>query len=193
MQHVNLAQDRVTSPSLSPGAPRRDEGDDAHGARAALRARVGAEVGVSDWLDIGQERIDAFGAVTDDVEPMHNDAAWCRLHSPYGRPIAHGFLTLALLTRFLHDITANALAGETRRAGFPLNYGFDRVRFLSPVPVGGRIRGRLRLAAVEPRDTGELFRFHVTVEIEGESKPALVADWLSLWVDAPGTGERPGD
>lgn len=151
-------------------------------ARAALRARVGTELGVSDWLAITQQRIDAFAAVTDDVEPMHNDPAWCRDHSPYGRPIAHGFLTLSLLTRFLHELTANAMAGDARHAGFPLNYGFDRVRFVSPVRVDSRIRCRVRLAESDAREAGELFRFDVTVEIEGEEKPALVAEWLSLWV-----------
>jgi len=151
-------------------------------ARQALRARVGSELGVSDWLLITQQRIDGFGDVTDDIEPLHNDPEWCRRHSPYGRPIAHGFLTLSLLTRFLHDITANAMAGDARHAGFPLNYGFDRVRFLSPVPVGSRIRCRVVLAGAETRDAGELFRFAVTVEVEGEPKPALAAEWLSLWV-----------
>ena len=151
-------------------------------ARQALRTRVGTELGVSDWLAITQQRIDGFGTVTDDIEPLHNDPVWCRAHSPYGRPIAHGFLTLSLLTRFLHDVTANAMAGDARHAGFPLNYGFARVRFLSPVPVDSLIRCRVVLAATETREAGDLFRFAVTVEIEGEAKPALVAEWLSLWV-----------
>jgi acyl dehydratase len=162
----------------SPDAPTATAG------RRALRARVGTELGVSDWLPITQQRIDAFGAITDDIEPLHNDPAWCRAHSPFGRPIAHGFLTLSLLTRFLHDITANAIAGDARHVGYPLNYGFDRVRFLAPVPVDSRIRCRVLLAGVEARETGELFRFAVTVEVEGEGdpKPVLVAEWLSLWV-----------
>jgi len=175
---VNLPEGPV-SPSPSNASP---SGSSAVAARGALRARVGTELGVSDWYLITQARIDGFGAVTDDVEPLHNDPEWCRQHSPYGRPIAHGFLTLSLLTRFLHDITANAMAGDTRHAGFPLNYGFDRVRFVSPVPVDSRIRGRVVLTEAESRETGELFRFAVMVEIEGSSKPALVAEWLSLWV-----------
>ena len=162
-------------------------------ARESLRARVGGELGVSGWLTITQQRIDAFGAVTDDVEPMHNDPDWCRDHSPYGRPIAHGFLTLSLLTRFLHEVTANAMAGDARHTGFPLNYGFDRVRFLSPVPVDSRVRCRVVLAGAESREAGELFRFAVTVEIEGEPKPALVAEWLSLWVAEGRTRARAGD
>ena len=175
---VNLPEDPV-SPSPSNASP---SGSSAVAARGALRTRVGTELGVSDWYLITQARIDGFGSVTDDIEPLHNDPEWCRQHSPYGRPIAHGFLTLSLLTRFLHDITANAMAGDTRHAGFPLNYGFDRVRFVSPVPVDSRIRGRVVLTEAESRETGELFRFAVMVEIEGSSKPALVAEWLSLWV-----------
>ncbi|MBK7907588.1 MAG: MaoC family dehydratase [Gemmatimonadetes bacterium] len=159
-------------------------------ARATLRDRVGEELGVSAWLPISQARIDAFAAATDDIEPLHNDPAWCATHSPYGRPIAHGFLTLSLLTHFLHDITAHAIAGDSARTGFPLNYGFDRVRFLAPVPVDSRIRCRVRLLAAEPRGTGEFFRFGVTVEVEGAGRPALVADWLSLWVSDPRAHER---
>ena len=150
-----------------------------------LAARVGASLGASRWVQLDQVRLDVFGAVTDDLEPLHNDAAWCAKNSPYGRPIAHGFLTLSLLTRFLHQVTANAIAGDRGRLGFPLNYGFDRVRFMAPVPVGSRVRCGFDLIGSEARADGLLLRFKATVEIEGEEKPALVAEWLTLWVEGP--------
>lgn len=145
---------------------------------------VSADGGVSPWLTIDQLRIDVFGAVTDDLEPLHNDPRWCAEHSPYGRPIAHGFLTLSLLTKFLHQVTGNVIAGMPDRTGYPINYGFDRVRFMAPVPVDARIRCRVKLIDREDRPNGAMMRFEATVEIEGEmDKPALVADWLLLWVD----------
>lgn len=144
---------------------------------------VGGVLGTSAWLVIDQDRIDRFGAVTDDLEPLHNDAAWCSLHSPYGKPIAYGFLTLSLLTAFMHQVTRDALKGAPGRTGFPLNYGFDRVRFITPVAVGSRIRCQLRLLDRQERPDGQLMRIEAVVEVEHQPRPALVADWLSLWVE----------
>ncbi|MFA7387420.1 MaoC family dehydratase [Sphingopyxis sp. 550A] len=150
---------------------------------SVLETRVGEEFGVSPWLTIDQLRIDVFAAVTDDIEPLHNDPKWCERNSPYGRPIAHGFLTLSLLTKFLHQVTDYAIAGRHDSRGHPINYGFDRVRFLIPVAVGERIRCRVKLDGVEERESGTMLRLEVTVEIEGmPDKPALIADWLALWV-----------
>lgn len=150
---------------------------------SVLEGRVGTELGVSPWMTIDQLRIDVFGSVTDDIEPLHNDTEWCHENSPYGRPIAHGFLTLSLLTKFLHQITGNAIAGRHDSRGHPINYGFDRVRFLTPVPVGERIRCHIRLVGREARDSGTMLRLETTVEIEGTpDRPALIADWLALWV-----------
>ena len=143
---------------------------------------VGAVLGTSAWLLVDQDRIDRFGAVTDDLEPLHNDPAWCAAHSPYGTTISYGFLTLSLLTAFMHDVTRDALKGSRERGGFPLNYGFDRVRFLAPVPVGSRIRACLTLAARRPHPQGDLLQISAVVEIEHRPKPALVAEWHSLWV-----------
>ena len=151
-----------------------------------LRAKVGEDLGASSWMKVEQLRIDVFGAATDDLEPLHNDRAWCAKNSPYGRPIAFGFLTLAMLTRFFHEVTGGAWSGAHGRTGFPLNYGFERLRFVAPVREGARVRGRFRLLALEPRDEGELMRIESVVDIEGEERPALVAEWLMVWVaDGP--------
>jgi len=152
-------------------------------AAAPLFGRIGQELGVSSWLTIEQDRIDVFAGVTDDVEPLHNDPEWCLENSPYGKPIALGFHTLSLLTRFLHEVTNDLLAGGVTKGGFPLNYGFDRVRFLTPVTVGSRIRCRFRLLDGKPQPNGDLLRFEAKIEIEGEDKPALTAEWLTLWVE----------
>jgi acyl dehydratase len=157
---------------------------EAQAGASALTTKPGEQLGLSPWLTIDQLRIDVFGAVTDDIEPLHNDPAWCARQSPYGGTIAHGFLTLSLLTRFLHQITGNALAGMHDRTGFPLNYGFDRVRFMAPVPVNARIRCRIVLLDREDRDAGTMLRLAVTIEIEdAPDKPALAAEWLVMWVD----------
>lgn len=143
---------------------------------------VGEHLGTSEWLAISQERITAFGQITDDLEPLHTDPAWCREHSPVGQPIAYGFLTLSLLTRFMHEITKGSLTGTTDRPGYALNYGFDRVRFVSVVPVDSRIRCHVTFAERRMRADGDLMRFSVVVECEGASRPALTAEWWSLWV-----------
>jgi acyl dehydratase len=148
-----------------------------------LMPRVGQEIGHTAWLVIDQSRIDIFGEVTDDLEPLHNDPKWCAEHSPYGKPIAYGFLTLSLLTRFMAEITNNALMGGEGRKGFPLNYGFDRVRFVEPVAVGDRIRARMTLNSIEPRAPGMMLNFSTIVDIEGKDRPALAAEWISLWID----------
>jgi acyl dehydratase len=159
-------------------------------------SRIGEDLGASSWLLLEQDKIDLFSALTDDVEPLHNDPDWCRDHSPYGKPIALGFHTLSLLTRFFHEVTNDMLAGGPTREGFPLNYGFDRVRFLAPVPAGSRIRCRFRLLEAKRQPNGDLLRFQAEVEIEGVTKPALTAEWLTLWVEHGGlvatTAEGPG-
>jgi acyl dehydratase len=156
--------------------------DKPYGAETLI-SRVGHEIGQSAWLVIDQSRIDVFGDVTDDLEPLHNDPEWCAEHSPYGKPIAYGFLTLSLLTRFMAEITNKALTGNEGRKGFPLNYGFDRVRFVEPVTVGDRIRARMTLNSIEPRAPGWMLNFSTVIDIEGKDRPALTAEWISLWVD----------
>jgi acyl dehydratase len=140
-----------------------------------IRARIGSEVGVSSWLTVDQERIDAFGEATEDRQFIHTDAA-AAAQTPFGGTIAHGFLTLSLLSR----MGAEAMLIPDGMA-MAINYGFDRVRFLAPVRSGKRVRGRFTLDSAEEKAPGQvLMRHTVTVEIEGEEKPALTAVWLGL-------------
>lgn len=140
-----------------------------------IRARIGEEVGVSSWLTIDQERIDAFADATEDRQFIHVDPE-AAAQTPFGGTIAHGFLTLSLLSRM--GAEAMLLPDSLQMA---VNYGFDRVRFLAPVRAGARVRGRFTLDSVEEKAPGRvLMRHRVAVEIEGEEKPALTADWLGL-------------
>ncbi len=140
-----------------------------------IRARVGEEVGASGWLTIDQARIDQFADATEDRQFIHVDPQ-SAAQTPFGGTIAHGFLSLSLLSR----MGAEAMqlpAGMT----MAVNYGFDRVRFLAPVKSGSRVRGRFVLDSVEEKAAGQvLMRHTVTVEIAGEEKPALTAQWLTL-------------
>ena len=140
-----------------------------------IRARVGEEIGVSSWLTVDQQRIDAFADATEDRQFIHVDPD-AAAKTPFGGTIAHGFLSLSLLSR---------MGAETFL--FPpgvkmaLNYGLDRARFLAPVKSGARVRGRFTLDSVEERAPGQLLmRYSVSVEIEGQDKPALTAVWLGL-------------
>ncbi len=140
-----------------------------------IRARVGSEVGVSSWLTMDQGRIDAFANATEDRQFIHVDPEAAAL-TPFGGTIAHGFLTLSLLSRMAAE--AMLVPDGVKMA---VNYGLDRVRFLSPVGSGRRVRGRFTLDSIEEKAPGQwLLRHIVTVEIEGEDKPALTAVWLGL-------------
>ena len=141
----------------------------------AIRARVGEEVGASSWIMIDQARIDAFAATTDDRQFIHVDPKMAAL-TPFGGTVAHGFLTLSLLSRMAAD--AMLVPDTTQMA---VNYGCERVRFLAPVRSGRRVRGRFTLECVEDKSPGQLLLRHlVNVEIEDEDKPALVGQWLTL-------------
>lgn len=147
---------------------------------AELPAYIGKETGRSEWLEIDQERIDQFAEVTEDRQWIHIDAD-AASEGPFGSTIAHGFLTLSLLS-YLTLSTSVMPEG----AAMYLNYGSDKVRFLNPVPVGSRIRAIGSLADVTEKSPGQiLITSHVVVEIEGEERPALVADLLTLAVMAP--------
>ena len=140
-----------------------------------IRGRIGTEVGVSDWLTIGQDRIDAFADATEDRQFIHVDAA-AAAQTPFGGTIAHGFLSLSMLSRM--GAEAMLIPEGIKMA---VNYGLDRVRFIAPVRSGQRIRGRFVLDSIEERAPGQLLvRHSVTVEIEGVDKPALTAQWLGL-------------
>jgi acyl dehydratase len=140
-----------------------------------IRSRVGEEIGVSSWLTVDQQRIDAFAEATEDRQFIHVDPA-AAAQTPFGGTIAHGFLSLALLSRM--GAEAMLIPEGVKMA---VNYGLDRVRFLAPVRSGSRIRGRFSLDSVEEKAPGQVLMRHlVTVEIEGEEKPALTALWLGL-------------
>jgi len=140
-----------------------------------IRARLGEEVGVSSWIDVGQPRIDAFAEATDDRQFIHLDPV-AAAQTPFGGTIAHGFLSLSLVSRM--GAEAMLLPDGLKMV---VNYGLDRVRFLAPVRSGSRVRGRFVLDSVEEKAPGQiLMRHNVTVEIEGEEKPALSALWLGL-------------
>lgn len=151
---------------------------------------VGKEIGVSKWISFSQEDIDTFGKVTRDIDPYHMNVEWAKQHSPFKSTIAYGFLTLSMLSYFTHEILEWAQISEDDPEGMALNYGFDKVRFLAPVPVNTNIRCRLTLAALEEVHPGEWLRtFDCVIEIEGSDKPALVAVWKGLFIQA-GAGQR---
>ena len=140
---------------------------------AQLKERVGQEVAVTDWLTVSQSRIDSFAEASGDDQWIHVDRERSARESPYGTTVAHGFLTLSLLSRLLRD------AIEFRGARLGINYGLNRVRFTGPVPAGSRVRARFRLAALEEIDRGVQITWNVTVEREGEAKPVLIAEWIT--------------
>jgi len=140
-----------------------------------IRSRIGQEIGVSGWLEMTQQRIDEFADSTEDRQFIHIDPE-AAVRTPFGTTIAHGFLSLSMLSRMAAEVML--IPDSTKMA---VNYGLDRVRFIAPVKSGKRIRGRFRLDSVEEKAPGQLlFRHTVTVEIEGEEKPALTAEWLGL-------------
>ena len=142
---------------------------------ADLAARIGTEMGVSRWFQIDQARIDAFAEVTEDRQFIHIDPEAAKA-TPFGGTIAHGFLTLSLASAMTYDAVA-PLEGVV----MGVNYGFDKVRFLAPVPAGSNVRGRFRLLSAEDKGGGRwLLKHELTVEIEGSDKPALIAEWLGM-------------
>ena len=144
----------------------------------AYQALVGKEIGVSSWHLIDQPRIDTYADVTEDHQFIHVDPERAKKETAFGTTIAHGFLTMSMLSVMSYEVMP-ASAGTT----MGVNYGFDKLRFISPVRSGKRIRGRFVLAEAKLRKPNELqSRTNVTVEIEGEDKPALLAEWLSLHV-----------
>ena len=147
-------------------------------AYEAMRAALGQPEGAGDWLEIDQARIDAFADVSGDHQFIHVDPEKCATMSPWGVPIAHGFLTLSLLTTLMESVPQPPERREGAIMG--INYGFEKVRFVNPVKVGSKVRASSVLAAVDQKDPSTLqVTRTVTVEIEGETKPALVADWVT--------------
>ena len=138
----------------------------------AMRSLVGQEVVVSDWVTIGQERVNQFADATDDHQWIHVDLARAKAESPFGGPIAHGFLTLSLLSSLFEKSIRMV------DATMVINYGLNKVRFPAPVPVGSRVRARLTLANIDDLDDGAQLEWHVVVEREGGVKPVCVAELL---------------
>lgn len=140
-----------------------------------LAALVGTEVGVSDWKLIDQPMIDAFAELVGDDGPIHTDPEEARRVSPFGGTIVQGFMLLSHLTGF-----AKSLQLPHDPVAFRLNYGFDRVRIITPVPVDSRIRGRFTVAGLDDRSpTAAMLTLTANVEVEGSDRPAVVADWLA--------------
>jgi acyl dehydratase len=141
-----------------------------------LRAGVGKPLGVTDWLEVTQDRVDLFADATGDRQWIHVDVERANRESPYGGPIAHGFLTLAITNLFMPQIV------EVRGVSMGINYGTGKVRFPAPVPVGSRIRGSGELVACDEVAEGVQTTIRLTVEVEGGDKPACVVDSLSRWL-----------
>ncbi|MCA9231031.1 MAG: MaoC family dehydratase [Planctomycetales bacterium] len=146
----------------------------------SIASFYGESTHASDWLSVSQEMINQFGESTGDKDWLHTDPERAKRESPFGGTIAYGFWTISMLTylcrqTFGRDYPEGALYG--------LNYGFDRIRMVSPVPVGGRIRNHMRLVSVEDRGAGRfLVKTDNRVEIEGVEKPAMLAEWLCMFV-----------
>ena len=143
-----------------------------------LSSLVGQEILVSDWISLSQDEIDAFGRVTRDIDPMHMDPEYARQHSPFGQTVLFGFQTLSMLSHLCSPIRYRHDGGVI---GYDLNYGLNRVRFISPVPMNARFRNRMTIKSVEQREDGAyLITSENTIEIEGQERPALVAEWIGL-------------
>ena len=149
-----------------------------------LPSLIGQEVGVSRWITVDQARIDAFARTTEDEQFIHVDPEAAKA-TPFGGTIAHGFLTLSLASAMSYDALA-PLDGVV----MGVNYGFDKLRFLAPVPAGSKVRGRFKLLSAEAKGADDgvtrwLLKHELTVEIKGADKPALIAEWLTMQMVKP--------
>ena len=142
-----------------------------------LNDYIGEEVGISEWLLVDQERINQFAEATGDHQYIHVDSERAA-QTPFGSTIAHGFLTMSLMVLMGYEGST-----KLKNSVMGINYGFDKLRFLNPVKVNSKIRGRFRLISAEEKNTNQwLLKHNITVEIAGEEKPALVAEWLGMTV-----------
>ena len=155
----------------------------AEAAYELFKSGIGADEGTGEWLQVDQNRINQFADVTEDHQFIHVDPEACKELSPWGVPIAHGFLTLSLLVKLSSSIPMPPERLDGIVMG--VNYGFDKIRFINPVKVGSRIRAKGVLSSVDLKDPNTIqYTRTMTVEIEGEDKPALVAEWISRLVYA---------
>src|SRR6202046_4581766 len=153
---------------------------------AGLNERIGQELGLSDWVAIDQPRIDAFASCTGDRQWIHVDVERAKRESPCLGPIAPGYLTLAMVAPLAMQV---GVIPKDAAAG--LNYGIDKVRFLAPVPAGARVRLRVVLAGIEPKEDGRMIMKTLnTMEVEGSEKPALIAETLALLIPASGANRQ---
>ncbi len=137
------------------------------------KARIGEEF-VSDWRVISQEMVDTYSTLTGDADPFHDDVEWAKANTPFGGTIVQGFFLLANLTWF----TRHPAGEPIDDVEYVLNYGFDKVRFIRPVPVGRPIRARRRLLAIDDRGPRAVLKFSVAIEVEGSAEPHVVAEWM---------------
>ena len=153
---------------------------------AEMSKHIGKELGVSDWVTIDQSRIDTFASCTGDHQWIHVDVERAKRESPFRGPIAHGYLALSMVAPLSMQV---GILPKDSAAG--LNYGIDKVRFLAPVPAGARVRLRVVLAGVEPREGGQaIMKTQNTLEVEGSPKPALIAETLALLIPAKGAAKQ---
>lgn len=156
-----------------------------------MHFEAGELIGISPWLSVDQEMITGFGVATRDPDPMHMDPSWSAKESPYQETIAFGFLTMSLLTRMLYDATGFDPERVELGESHVMNYGFDRLRLVAPVPVDSRIRGVFRTKSSEVDEKGqERVVVDVVVEIEGNDKPAMVAEWVVIHVQVEQFDQR---
>lgn len=139
-----------------------------------MSKNVGKELGVSNWIEISQDKIDLFAKITEDEQWIHIDKEKSKKHSPYKTTVAHGFMILSLASRFSYD----TLAINSVKMG--INYGLDRVRFTSATPSGGLVRGRVTLLEFDMKDGSAKYKLGVTVELKGQEKPVCVAETLAI-------------
>lgn len=147
------------------------------------KKKIGNTLGPSAPIKITQQMIDQFAEITQDLDPMHIDPVWCQKHSPYKSTISFGFLTMSLLTTMVHDLVKYDRESRIGAGGFPLNYGFNKVRLVAPVPVNSMVSATVTLKDIEERKPGQILQaIESTIHIEGQGAPALVGEWLGLWV-----------
>ncbi|MEX0344549.1 MAG: MaoC family dehydratase [Rhizobiaceae bacterium] len=153
-----------------------------------LKGAVGTEIGISPWREVTQDMISQFADVTDDFNFIHVDPERARAETPFGGTIAHGFLSLSLLSTLAYE-TIPALEGRA----MGINYGFDSIRFAAPVKSGARVRAKFDLANVKIRPSGYIqIAYDVTMEIEGSVKPAFTARWLTIAIMEEGASASDG-
>lgn len=141
---------------------------------ADLIAKEGQEIGVTRWFHMDQERVNQFADCTEDWYFIHTDPEKAKTETPWGGTIVHGFLTASLLSAMAYDVVP-----RLQGVAHGVNYGFDKLRFVSPVPVGSNVRGRFALKKADTSKDGEItLTYSVTIEIEGQDRPAVVADWI---------------